>query len=175
MGALECAKQRAALLRTGRDDAQQQRLLTAEFAALIREGCGGAVSLPYAPFARLRFAVTQDGGRRLEHGWAWVRRLHRFPLERTALARARLQACRDAEGAVAQRCMGLLRELSSVPPGGEFSSSAAAVGSSSSREVEKQRYAAAHGIARWLEIRAAGEKAEEEVRAAEAAGCACRD
>lgn len=148
--AVRHARRRVEVLRD--DEQQQVQLLTAAFLGRVRVGCGAAVAPAFAPFAQQRFVAS--GLLRLE--WAFEREVHRFPTERVALCRAALHVASAAENAAAQLSVPLLREC-------------AAAAGNSSREAEKQRYAAARAVGRWGELRVAVSAAEAELREAEAA------
>lgn len=183
--ALEVAKTRAEMLRSGRGAASQpQQDLAAAFAQRLRDACGGAVAPAYAPLARQRF--VDRGGLRL--AWAAERQLHRFPVERAALgARVALQVASDAHAAAAERCVALLREVHGaatkagrrprLPPaagkaqkkGGKKKQPPPPPPRQPATQADKQSYAAVRAVGRWGAIRAALAAAEQELLAAEAA------
>lgn len=166
--ALEHARRRLEVLRGGRDDLQRQQALIAAFLRRLREACGGAVAPAHAPFASFRF--VEAGG--LERAWAWERAVHRFPCERVAVAKAKLQVASDAEIAAALRCVPLLcelaqqQQLSAIDPSGGAGSDNLPT---RNREAEKLLYATARAVCRWGEIRAAVISAQRAIAAAEAA------
>lgn len=156
---LEHARRRLEVLRQA--DAQElQQGLTEAFLRHLRDSCGGALALPYAPFARFRCAAA--GG--LERAWALEREMHRFPVERVVLRRLALQLASEADAAAAVHCVPLLRGVVA-----SVSSSGGDRAAPPGREAEKRLYAAVRAVARWGEIRGAIARAGKEVGAAEVA------